>query len=293
MDDLPHYYLKRRTTLFNVGEDYERAEYIVFGVPFDSTVSFLPGCRFGPHAVRLFSENIGSPSLERAYSKIADVGDLIPTIDVKWMLRRTFRIVRRISSRNKKPIIIGGEHTLTLASLKAIAKHYDPTIIIFDAHLDLLDEYLDSRINHATWLRRFLEEEKRRVVVIGCRDFLEEEIRYGEENLEMIILSDSISRSLDVELDRFRGLLKNSKNVYISIDVDVLDVGSRLGVSNPSPGGITLHQIVEFLKMASEKNVVGMDVVEVNPLIDMGVSASYASYLIAYILSSHKSNPIH
>ncbi|MCS7126588.1 MAG: arginase family protein [Aigarchaeota archaeon] len=288
MIGLLQFYLKKRFTLFSVGEEYEKAEYIVFGVPFDSTVSFLPGCRFGPLAVRLFSENIVYPSLAGMHSKIADLGDLIPSINVKWMLKRTFKIVDKISSEGKKPIIIGGEHTLTLASLRAIAKHSDLTTIIFDAHLDLLDDHMDSRVNHATWLRRFLDKKRGKVVVIGCRDFLEEERKYGEENLDLIISADLVHRSLDEVLEELRGLLKNSENIYISVDVDVLDVGGRIGVSSPSPNGLTPSQVTRFLEVLCRKNIIGMDVVEVNPLIDMGASASYASYFIAYTLSSQK-----
>lgn len=285
-NDLLRFYLKNRLSLFGVGEDYDRSEYVVFGVPFDSTTSFIPGARFGPLFIRLFSENIDHPNLDELSSKIADLGDIISTVDVKWMLKRVFRVSDKIIGDGKKPIILGGEHTLTLASLKAQIKYVQPSIIIFDAHLDLRSEFMDTRINHATWLRRFLEKKKGKVAVVGYRDFSKEELEYAMENVDLLLSSDKIEHYQEEALEELSRFLHNSNEVYISIDVDVMEPTSKFGVSNPSPNGLASSQMIKLLKIICRKKVTGIDIVEVNPLIDMGKTASYAAHLIAYILTS-------
>lgn len=283
-NDLLRFYLKSRLSLFSVGEDYENAEYIVFGVPFDSTTSFIPGCRFGPLAIRLFSENVDHPDMDKMSLKIADLGDLLHTVNVRWMLKRVYRVVKKIIGDGKKPVILGGEHTLTLASLKALAKYTMPTIVIFDAHLDLRSEFMDTKINHATWLRRFLDKKKSKIAIIGYRDFSREEIEYAEKNIDLLISTEDIEENIDESVDRLSSFLKNSEKIYVSIDLDVLDHVSIFGVSNPSPGGLTYMQITRLLDKIFREKITGIDVVEANPLIDKGVSASYGAYLISYIL---------
>ena len=283
-NDILRLYLKSRLSLFSVGEDYENAEYIVFGVPFDSTTTFIPGCRFGPLAIRIFSENIDYPDMDEVCLRIADLGDLVPTVNVRWMLKRVYRVVEKIIGDEKKPIILGGEHTLTLASLKALAKHVEPTVIIFDAHLDLRSEFMDTRINHATWLRRFLEKKTGKVAVVGCRDFSREELEYAEKNVDLLISTESIEKNIDEAVDRFNNFLKDSGKIYVSIDLDVLEQQGIIGVSNPSPRGLTYIQINKFLNKIPIEKIIGLDVVEANPLIDRGVSASYGAHLISYII---------
>jgi agmatinase len=270
--------------LFSVGEDYENAEYIVFGVPFDSTTTFIPGCRFGPIAIRIFSENIDYPDMDEVCLRIADLGDLVPTVNVRLMLKRVYRVVEKIIGDEKKPIILGGEHTLTLASLKALAKHVEPTVIIFDAHLDLRSEFMDTRINHATWLRRFLEKKTGKVAVVGCRDFSREELEYAEKNVDLLISTESIEKNIDEAVDRFNNFLKDSGKIYVSIDLDVLEQQGIIGVSNPSPRGLTYIQINKFLNKIPIEKIIGLDIVEANPLIDRGVSASHGAHLISYII---------
>jgi agmatinase len=283
-NDILRLYLKSRLSLFSVGEDYENAEYIVFGVPFDSTTTFIPGCRFGPIAIRIFSENIDYPDMDEVCLRIADLGDLVPTVNVRLMLKRVYRVVEKIIGDEKKPIILGGEHTLTLASLKALAKHVEPTVIIFDAHLDLRSEFMDTRINHATWLRRFLEKKTGKVAVVGCRDFSREELEYAEKNVDLLISTESIEKNIDEAVDRFNNFLKDSGKIYVSIDLDVLEQQGIIGVSNPSPRGLTYIQINKFLNKIPIEKIIGLDVVEANPLIDRGVSASHGAHLISYII---------
>lgn len=279
--DLFELYLKRMPTFLGAGDDYEDSEYVVFGVPFDSTVSFIPGCRFGPLAIRIVSEQISIPELDESSLKIADMGDLLQTLKVGVMLKRVKKIVKKIFSDGKKPIILGGEHTLTLASLEALSKFAKPAIVIFDSHLDLLDEYLDSRINHATWLRRFLEKKKGIVATIGYRDFTKEELEYGKGKIDLMVSSEEILDYPKDTVKKVKTFTENVDNVYVSVDVDVL---GSIGVSNPTLTGMTYRQIVDILNILKHK-IIGVDVVEVNPLLDHGLTAVYACYIIEHILS--------
>lgn len=279
--DFLELYLKRVPAFFGAGDNYEDSEYVVFGVPFDSTVSFIPGCRFGPLAIRIFSEQISIPELNENSLKIADMGDVLQTLKVSVMLKRVKRIVEKIFSDGKKPIILGGEHTLTLSSLEALSKFTKPAIVIFDSHLDLLDEYLDSRINHATWLRRYLEKKKGVVATIGYRDFTKEELEYGKDKIDLMISSEEILDNPRNAVEKMRDFVENVGSVYVSVDVDVL---GAIGVSNPTLTGTTYKQIINILNILKHK-IIGIDVVEVNPLLDHGLTAVYACYIIGHVLS--------
>ncbi|MEM1676242.1 MAG: arginase family protein, partial [Nitrososphaerota archaeon] len=242
---------------------------------------FIPGCRFGPLAIRIFSEQISIPELNENSLKIADMGDVLQTLKVSVMLKRVKRIVEKIFSDGKKPIILGGENTLTLSSLEALSKFTKPAIVIFDSHLDLLDEYLDSRINHATWLRRYLEKKKGVVATIGYRDFTKEELEYGKDKIDLMISSEEILDNPRNAVEKMRDFVENVGSVYVSVDVDVL---GAIGVSNPTLTGTTYKQIINILNILKHK-IIGIDVVEVNPLLDHGLTAVYACYIIGHVLS--------
>jgi len=283
------FYLSGRPRLFGSTCNYRESIYAVFGVPFDSTSSFLPGSRFAPLFIRLYSQDtqptIGRTPLNPILSRVSDLGDLNFTNNVREMLKRTWRIAKKIISDGKIPIIIGGEHTLTLASALASASENSP-IIVFDAHLDLLDEYMDTRTNHATWLRRLTEKRVLNVIVVGVRDFGEEELSYAEENSVKIILSESIHSSLSDVIEELRKVSHSEKPPYISVDIDVLDPAYAPGVGNPVSGGLTPIQLDSLLRAVSDKGFIGFDIVEVNPLIDKGLSAIQAVRAIAQVLST-------
>ncbi|MDW8021446.1 MAG: agmatinase [Nitrososphaerota archaeon] len=281
--DWINFYFYKGPSFIGAAKSFEEAVYIAFGVPFDATASCRPGSRFAPLSLRMMSENLEIP--EEELIKLIDLGDLPPTNSVEVMLRRVGAVVEEIMARGKVPVILGGEHTLTLASGLKVPK--DVTLVIFDAHLDLRDEYMDTRVNHTTWLRR-LNEEKRdlRTFVIGARAYLREELEYARENGIEIVTSREINENFHEIYERVSKIISGPEKVYLSIDVDVLDPGYAPGVGNPEPWGISPAHLFRLIKLVSGGELVGVDVVEVNPLFDNGESAANAVYAIYEALSA-------
>ena len=257
---------------------YEESEFILFGVPFDATVSFRPGARFAPMEIRRASENIEFSSLSGI--RLADVGDLSLTNSVTWMLKRVSRIVGEILSDGKTPIILGGEHTLTLASALKVCKR-GGGLIVLDAHLDLRDEFMDTRLNHTTWLRRLLERfEDLKMMIIGVREASSDLTDYAEKKRIKILKANRIMKEYVGSIKAVKDYVSTLNEVYLSIDMDVLDPAYAPGVSNPEPCGLSPTMVREIVEEICSIKLGGLDVVEVNPLFDFGQTSCYAAYFI-------------
>lgn len=268
-----------------VGTDasFEDADYAVFGVPFDATASFRPGSRFAPLSLRIMSEYLELPA-EKSI-RICDLGDLHPTVSVDVMLRRVGEAVERIVEAGKIPVILGGEHTLTLGSIPRLGGIGG--LVIFDAHLDMRDEFMDTRINHTTWLRRLLEEKRmEHVIVVGARAYTEEEFAVADDMGVQLVTSSEIFLDFRGAVKKLDALTSGLKNIYLSIDVDVLDPGYAPGVSNPEPGGIAPIHLYELIKIVAARGLMAMDIVEVNPLFDNWSAAACAIYAAYYAMLS-------
>jgi len=268
-----------------VGTDtsFEDADYAVFGVPFDATSSFRPGSRFAPLSLRIMSEYLELPA-ERMI-RICDLGDLHITASVDVMLRRVGEAVERIVEAGKIPVILGGEHTLTLGSVSRLGSI--DGLVIFDAHLDMRSEFMDTRVNHTTWLRRLLEEgEIKPVILVGARTYAEEEFAAADDMGVQLITSAEIFLDLRGAMKKLDALTSGLRNIYLSIDVDVLDPGYAPGVSNPEPGGIAPIHLYELVKLVAAKGLAALDIVEVNPLFDNGSAAACAVYAAYYAMLS-------
>lgn len=268
-----------------VGTDtsFEDADYVVFGVPFDATASFRPGSRFAPLSLRIMSEYLELPA-ERSI-RICDLGDLHLTVSIDVMLRRVGEAVENIVEAGKIPVILGGEHTLTLGSASRLEKLGG--LIIFDAHLDLRNEFMDTKINHTTWLRRLLEEKKiEPVIVVGARAYSEEELGAADDMGIHLITSSEILLDFKGAMKKLDALTTGMKNIYLSIDVDVLDPGYAPGASNPEPGGVSPIHLYELIKLVAARGLAALDIVEVNPLFDNGSAAACAVYAAYYAMLS-------
>ena len=257
---------------------YEESKFILFGVPFDATASFRPGARFAPMEIRRASENIEFSSLSGV--KLADIGDLNLTNSVTWMLKRVSRIVGEILSGEKIPIILGGEHTLTLASALKVCKR-GGGLIVLDAHLDLRDEFMDTRLNHTTWLRRLLERfEDLKMMIIGVREAPSDLTDYAEKKKIKILKANKIMKEYVGSIKAIKDYVSTLNEVYLSIDMDVLDPAYAPGVSNPEPCGLSPTMVKEIVEEICSIKLGGLDVVEVNPLFDFGQTSCYAAYFI-------------
>lgn len=259
----------------------DKSPYVVIGIPLDFTGTYKPGTRFAPDKIREAGANIEFYSLitKRTIEHIGfnDLGNIVlPPGEVDKSLEIVEKVVKSLVNDFTDKIIIslGGEHTITLPVVKALSKRID-TLVVFDAHLDLRDEYLGSRLNHSTFLRRLLETVDINVVHIGSRALSADEVRY--------LTSEKRVKAIDVLDYRRVNEIDSTGKVYISIDMDVLDPSYAPGVGNPEPLGMTPLQLLEALKHIVEvsESVVSFDIVEVNPMVDVNnVTSLLAAKLV-------------
>ena len=249
--------------------EYNESNVVLFSVPMDTTTSYRPGTRFAGNAIRV--ESIGiewySPYKDmnlRDY-KTVDIGDLeLPMGLVEDSLEIVNDTVKQILKDNKKPMMIGGEHLVTLPVVQALVQKYpDLHIIHLDAHTDLRDEFLGRKLSHATVLRRCHD-------LLGDGRIFQFGIRSGDKH-EFDLAKDGhvFMRKFDLDgLDKIVEKLKD-KPVYITIDLDVLDPSVFPGTGTPEPGGITFKELLQAMKTFEGLNdVVGADLVELAPMLD-------------------------
>jgi len=268
----------------------------IFGVPFDSTVSFRPGARFGPNAIRqaFMNDEIYSLFLDvdLETSSVLDLGNLKLTNNVEEMVYSVEKVVTEIVREGGTFGVLGGEHTLTFGTYLPVFK--DTALIVFDAHLDLRDEFAGLKLSHATFLRRLTDKiGAESMVHIGSRAASREEWKVADKIGLSLISMQTIHTIANAEriLSDF---LKDFENVYVSIDLDVLDPSIAPGVSNPVPDGLSVHKLLEFLYSLKGKKIVGFDIVELTPLYDNGITAVVATKLmnelmgLSYLYQSNK-----
>lgn len=270
---------------------FEEADYVVIGVPFDATSTFRTGARFGPNAIREASLNIETYSFRSELDiedvRLHDLGDLHISTSAEKTLENLSNVVAEMAACDKIPVVIGGEHTITFGVLKGFGNRVAETAVIsFDAHLDLRDEFLGVKLSHTTFMRRIKELMKTvRVIEVGTRAVCKEEIEYakkaGVDFITALQLKEYGSREA-VKL--LKEKIADFENVYLSIDMDVLDPAYAPAVQNPEPGGIDPAFLLDILYELSKDHIIGFDVVEVAPNYDNGISAIQAAKLIFEII---------
>ena len=284
------------TTMYFSGfqKEFEEADYVVFGVPFDATSTFRSGARFAPTAIREASLNIETYSFRSEMDvedlKIHDAGDLHISGKVDETLRRIELVCKDILESGKTPILIGGEHTITFGATKSIEDEF--ALVSFDAHLDLRDEYMDEKLCHATFMRRINEEIKpEKIIEVGTRAVCREELNYASKtNNIKYITSRRIMRSYPKEiLEEIKKFLVGCNKIYITVDMDVLDPAFAPAVQNPEPEGISMSLLLDILLGICDQRLVAFDIVEVTPQYDNGVTAINAAKIIfEVLLQTHK-----
>jgi len=267
---------------------FEEADYVVVGVPFDVTSTYRTGARFGPSAIREASLNIETYSFRAGLDvedlRIHDSGDLHVTSDAEETLRRLERVTKEITAAKKTPVIIGGEHTITLGSTKAVGKN--AAILSFDAHLDLRNEYMNLTTSHTTFMRRISEQvHPSKIVEIGTRAVCKEESAYAKKVGIRFITVQQIRRDgAKKTVDGVRRLVADAEKTYLTIDLDALDPGFVPAVQNPEPDGLTPNEFYDILSGVCDRRVAAFDVVEVAPHYDNGVTAIQAAKTIFEVL---------
>jgi agmatinase len=259
---------------------FEEGKIVILGCPFDGSASFRPGARFGPSAVRKASWGIEtySPYFCRDLTQllIHDMGDLeLPPGDKKIAFVLIRKALRKILSKNKFPIVLGGDHLVTLPILEEILPVYpDLHLVQLDAHSDLRGDYLGETLSHSTVMRRVLDRlGKGRLFQIGIHSGTEEEFKLAKKIGSLVSLDQNSVRSM------VRGLRK--RPVYITLDLDLFDPSLLPGVGTPEPGGLTFQEFISLLKALSPLHVIGFDIVELTPDYDpTQVSSLTASVIL-------------
>lgn len=259
---------------------YADADLIVFGAPFDGTVSFRPGSRFGPSAIRNESYGIETYSpyqgKDMAELRGHDLGDLdLPFGDTVQALRDIGDCARRIVRDRKKFIMLGGEHLITLPAVEAVLEACPKLCIIhLDAHTDLRDDYLGVKLSHATVMRRIWEKVgDNRIWQYGIRSGERDEFQWAAQHTFLTpFVLDGIDRAID-EI--------GTRPVYLTIDLDVLDPSVFPGTGTPEHGGVTFRELMNFLLRLTPLDIRAADLVELAPHYDhSGISTAAACKLL-------------
>ena len=277
---------KNIETFIGCDAEYEEAQIVLFGAPFDSTTSFRPGARFGSAAMRheSFGLETYSPYQDKELTdyNVFDSGDLELCFgSAEHALADIEERAETILSDGKFPLLLGGEHLVTLGAVRAVAKKYpDLHIVHFDAHADLRDDYLGANLSHACVIRR-------------CHDLLGDGrihqfcIRSGEK-----AEFEFAKEHTDMHRFGFNGLMELMKElkeagtpVYFTIDLDCLDSSVFPGTGTPEAGGVTFMQLLDAIRLVASANVVGADVNELAPMLDpSGVSTATACKVLRELL---------
>lgn len=275
---------KNIQTFIGCDSSYADSQIVIFGAPFDGTTSYRPGTRFASAAMRNESYGIEtySPYLDRDLSEICvfDGGDLeIGFGNPEKPLQKIQQYVSELLADNKVPVMIGGEHLVTLGAVRASVKKYaDLRIVHFDAHADLRDNYIDEQLSHAAVMRRCWElTGDGRIYQFGIRSGDKIEFTWGRDHVRTHKFNLDGVDQLAAEIGQ--------APVYFTIDLDVLDPSCFPGTGTPEAGGVSF---IELLKAASEVlklNVVAADIVELSPPYDQsGCSTATACKLLRELL---------
>ena len=262
----------------------------IFGVPFDSTHSYKPGCRFGPDAIRdafnnieIFQPEFG---VDLEAEAISDLGNTKHTVVATEMLQMVENITSELKKQSKQMIILGGEHLITLGSFTCFPK--DTGYVVFDAHYDLRDQYADIKLSHAAYLRRIVEKRgSENIVHVGARAFVKEELAFLKEHNITTVSDKEIRNGNGAKL--LKDVTSTFDSLYVSIDLDVLDPAFAPGVGNPEAVGISSRELYDLITTLQNKKIVAADIVELNPTYDNGSTVSMAAKMISTIIAMNLS----
>lgn len=275
-------------TFIGCDSSFEEAKIVLFGAPFDSTTSFRPGARFGSSAMRheSFGLETYSPYQDKDLTdcRIFDSGDLelcfgsaeLALLDIETRAEDILAV-------GKLPLLLGGEHLVTLGSFRAVQRRYpDVHVIHFDAHADLRDDYLGAKLSHACVLRRCHE-------LVGDGRIHQFCIRSGDKS-EFAFAA----QHTDLHCFDFTGLEQLTQRlcasrapVYLTIDLDCLDPSCFPGTGTPEAGGVSFLQLLNAIRTVTKANIIGADLNELAPTLDTtGVSTATACKMLRELLIS-------
>jgi agmatinase len=279
-------------------EDVDRFDVAVLGVPFDSGVTYRPGARFGPSSIRQGSRLLRpyNPALDIQPFRnlqVVDAGDVaVNPFNLDEAIGQIEVAVSALTAVDKRVLILGGDHTLALPSLRAMRRAHGPVALVhFDAHLDTWDTYFGAPYTHGTPFRRAWEEGLLlgdHAMHVGIRgplyssDDLRDDESFGFATVHCRELDDI---GIAGAVDRMRRRVQDAP-LYVSIDIDVLDPAHAPGTGTPEAGGLTSRELLGIVRGLAGCNVVGADVVEVAPAYDHAEITAIAAAHVGYELLS-------
>ncbi len=289
---LKELYIQRKPLAFG-GYEWDRSKTIFsfLGVPFDSTSSFKPGSRFAPDYLRISSRSIELYSIRSSVDMeevgIYDEGDLIVSHgDPQKTLEILEIVVRDLISEGRIPIIVGGEHTISLGSVRGLPR--STGVLILDAHMDLRDDFMGNRYSHACVSKRILELlGSGALFMVGARAFTREEMRTAmKNNIEFITAQELRREGRRAAAGKILRWMDSFKYIYISIDIDVLDPAFAPGTGTPEPDGLTTWELLDLLYEVVDERTLAFDLVEVNPMVDIsGITSALGAKIVFEVAS--------
>jgi agmatinase len=274
--------------------DYDVA---ILGVPFDNGVSYRPGARFGPMAVRQASRHL-RPGYHVELGcapfgtiQVVDAGDVpVTPFAIDTAMEQIQAQAAELLTGGRKVIAIGGDHTIALPMLRSVTREHGPVALVhFDAHLDTWDTYFDAPVTHGTIFRRAFEERllvEEHSIHVGIRGpiygqaDLADDRRFGFRTIRASDLDDlGLNGTIGAITERVGDL-----PVYLSLDIDVLDPAFAPGTGTPESGGLTSRELLRVLRGLTTVNLVSGDVVEVAPPYDQAEVTSIAAATVIFDL---------
>ncbi len=267
--------------------EFETSKVVILPIPYDSTTTWRSGSRDGPLAIIDASQHLElyDHELDRESHLVGihTLPELQPSMKgPEETVMRVHEVASDLIRKDKFVVMLGGEHSLTVGMVKAFRERFDSlSVLQLDAHADLRDAYEDSKYSHACVMRRVLEYCP--IVQVGIRSLCEEEHRFLAQNQ----MQPFFAEGLPLDIDGIVSAL--STDVYVTIDLDVLDPSIMSAVGTPQPGGISWHEILKILRRVAEtRRIVGCDLVELCPA-EGPPSCAFLAAKLAYKLIGYLS----
>jgi agmatinase len=266
---------------------FDEADFVIFGIPFEKTSSFRHGADKAPKEIRQASWNFESynfrTNVDLKDIKLHDYGNLdVTDLNTKEMVEKVRKFSYNLLEKNKFPIVIGGEHSITPGIVKSYPT--DIAVLSLDAHMDLREEYENDKNNHACVIKRIIEYiDIKNIAIIGIRSAEKEEYEYAQKQDLFFIDSFCIDdRGIPAIIKLTKKYLQNKK-IYLTFDMDVIDPVYAPGTSTPEPFGLKPLDILDIIDAFSSQ-IIGFDIVEVCPGYDYGETSLLAAKLIRSII---------
>ncbi|MBF0410867.1 MAG: agmatinase [Candidatus Riflebacteria bacterium] len=271
--------------------DYDSAKAVILPVPYDGTTSYRSGTRDGPAAIIAASRNVELFDIELGCEPLNEGIFTLPEVEPDMQgpegtIKRVEEISANIIEDGKLPVMLGGEHSLTLGPIRALAAKYgsDFSVLQLDAHADLRDEYENTEFSHASVMRRVIKHAS--ITQVGIRNISSGEIDFIKEvNHKNIFWAHEMRRS-DSWIEKAVSSLK--KKVYLTIDLDAFDPSVMPAVGTPEPGGMDWYTTLDLIdRVIREKELIGLDIVELCPIPGNVASDFFAAKLLFKILGKY------